>query len=107
MVSGGINRTLRQLNITTGKYTGNNTQNRAVAHSLQRIPKLVLVFREASNGEAVLTTEYPTRLVQCGTNLGSCTVTTMNATSFYVGDAGFSEVGMNINAQTYHWVAFG
>jgi hypothetical protein len=94
--------------ISSGSYTGNNTANRAIAHGLGVIPKLVVSasygyeYSFIIQGLALTISLYPVRTINL--YLG---VSAMDATNFYVGNA--TDYGESVNASggTYYWVAIG
>lgn len=91
--------------LTSGAYTGDSTVNRAIAHSLGAIPKLVFIMRGASSygwyremsGVAAISYKYN------GAN-DALAVTAPDATNFYVGNATSYFYSANDN-NVYNWVA--
>lgn len=92
--------------IYNGSYTGNDTTNRAIPHGLGTTPKMVsLVVGGVSSGVF--------RVIQPGnihfTYSGGDTIysiTSWDATNFYVGNATQYERSGNGSGATYYWVAF-
>jgi alpha-D-ribose 1-methylphosphonate 5-triphosphate synthase subunit PhnI len=93
---------------STGSYTGDGTANRAIPHGLGRIPKLVVVWRQAhgdwlnilqqgDNGY-ILAVAASTQYLH--------TVTAMTSTNFYVGNSVDYDRTANNNGFVYGWVAF-
>jgi len=92
--------------INAGTYVGNATANRAVAHGLGVIPKLVkITTTSAVNGREATIMGNSGILVQ---HFGSASyhahpgVTAADATNFYVGS---DEIGMNSEAANFRFVA--
>ena len=87
----------------TGTYTGDgSTQNRAIAHTLGRVPKLLVVQAQGSVNQGVLT-YGSTYWLYNNTNVSGA-VTTPTSSNFYVGATNHT-YAMNVNATTYTWVA--
>lgn len=90
------------LTIVTGStYVGNDSANRAIPHGLGRIPKAVIIVANSGN--------YNYHVVQSGMihNIGTSflAVTAMDATNFYVGNAGSYPNSGNATGTTYTWSA--
>lgn len=92
--------------ISSGNYTGNDTQNRAIAHGLGKVPKIVFIhtvnyrYWYRINGSLA-------RIEFIGTNFGYMDVTQPDATNFYVGKSGSSEQSANNSSYNHYWVALG
>lgn len=85
--------------IASGSYTGNDTDNRAIAHGLGATPKLVLIGRIGGLDGGLVT---DTRNANHGTNT-NVAVTGWDSTYFYVSN---TTVIFNNSGVTYNWVAF-
>ena len=94
--------------ITSGTYTGNNTVNRAIAHGLGRIPKIVLIYESASYFyfHRITIGLAAVAYVNAAAN-GNIAVTAPDATNFYVGNATNYPTSANDSAGSYYWVAIG
>lgn len=93
--------------VCSATYTGNDSTNRAIPHTLGKSPKLVIIFGIGSNniffqneGEAII-------LIHTGAGADRKTVTAMNQTSFYVGDAASYPNSANAVGTDYRWIAIG
>ena len=86
--------------ITTGTYTGNNTQNRAIPHSLGTTPKVVFIFVLQSSsfifGQLIPDIGYLNIPYQSGA------VTVMDSSNLYVGTVDYHG---NSSSYSYRWVA--
>ena len=89
--------------ITKGTYQGDGTNNKAIAHGLGKIPKIIHLIKIGYQDNLIL--------VNMDSNLGTWVnaidstidgVPAATATDFYV-SAGLS----NITGKTYYWVALG
>lgn len=97
--------------IATGNYDGDNSANRAVAHGLIKTPKFVTIRSSDGmsavilyhGGDSVLTCFDPTPVII------SYTMTAMDATNFYVGNAANYTRSMNNGTGPvhYYWMAVG
>jgi|GEM_PF-3622896 hypothetical protein len=101
---GGV--TTMAVMITTGTYTGDGTNNRAIAHGLGTIPKYVHVLQiSAGDNFCDLTGGAPTIIQsQYGATTKTDVVTSMDATNFFVTRASIG--ACNYSGSTYSWVAF-
>lgn len=91
--------------MTSGLYTGDGTQNRAVPHGLGIVPKLVLVqmWKNTNLYSTYLQIPDIGRFIQIGgSNTG--TVTPMDAVNIYVGDSSYA---VNSSSYNYRWYALG
>lgn len=92
--------------ITTGSYVGDDTVNRAIAHSMGSTPEMVLLFiggamkhtihkdtGEVYFSDHLLSTAYP--------------VTALDTNNFYVGNSSHYGNSGNAAGQTYRWIAIG
>ena len=93
--------------LTSGSYTGNSTVNRAVAHGLERIPKLVRIYEVGEELMWDLLAELGNLVIDGGSYLWWYDVTEADVTNFYVGNAGSYADSANYNGTEYKWVAFG
>jgi hypothetical protein len=91
-------------------YQGDGTPNKAIPHSLGRMPYVVLIQTVASGYyTASIFGAAPTQMYyQSASVFGSGgTVTTMDDTNFYVGQSGRYAQSMNLSGQGYTWTAIG
>ena len=98
------NNSVKMAVITTGVYTGNDTANRAIPHTLGIKPKFVYIMRAI---QAIASVIHKDDLLYGG-NSGSdwaWAVTAMDSINFYVGNASKYDQSMNANATEYYWVA--
>lgn len=86
---------------TIGSYTGNATQNRAIAHGLSRVPKSVKL-KTATVGNFPSIIQPATIAIQGGVERA---VTIWDDTNFYVGNPANYGDSANGNGLVYHWVA--
>lgn len=102
-LSGNVNITYNPV-VGSGTYTGDATQNRAIPHGLGRIPKFVFIAKTPANDH---NSTIHSALAQINDiNNGATTaVTAMDINNFYVGDAGGTASGMNVNLVAYLWSA--
>jgi hypothetical protein len=102
------------VSMSTGSYTGNATQNRAIPHGLESIPRLVLIFHSTGTTIylAFLNSNYAK--IFCLRGLSGTasfhinSVTAMDVINFYIGaGAGMWEISMNYSGYVYYWIALG
>jgi len=110
-----LNNPSAAVKITTGSYTGNDAANRAIPHSLSKVPKLVRIFEaviaggtEGNLGDKTfaLVAGYTRIKATPGGANSSLTMTAMDTTNFYVGHATSYDLSANANTKPYLWVAF-
>ena len=91
---------------TSGIYTGNDTENRAIPHGLGAIPKLVVIY-SASVPAMVMVRTNTTSLTfaQSEANSPIYDITDGNATNFYVGDMASYFISGNGMGVLYKWIA--
>jgi hypothetical protein len=94
-----------QLSITSGVYTGDDTVNRAIPHNLQKTPKLVLILCESVGATWILSSIYVGVVINIGISI--LTVTSLNSTSFYVGNIAHYSNSANLAGSNYKWVTIG
>lgn len=82
---------------TFGTYTGDNTDNRAIAHGLGSTPHLVIIGGVNNTVHAFVT---GTRIT---TFTANALVTVWDATNFYVSS---TTVAMNNSGNSYNWIAW-
>lgn len=90
--------------ITVGTYIGDGTVNRAIPHGLGSTPKLVRIVvtdSGATHYEYLIISAEVIRL----DNTTNWAVTALNATNFYVGNAGSFPQSANAAATHYWWFA--
>ncbi len=93
-------------------YTGNGTANQQIDHGLGKVPCLVIIqlYSDYSgNVQGLIYASDPTTIYyhsdfRC---TKSSSVTTMNTSSFYVGNAGNYDYSMNLSGRAYYWTAIG
>jgi hypothetical protein len=92
--------------IAAGTYVGDASNNKAVAHGLTVVPKLIIIWR-ANNGSYWLqaSTTANITFIANGTAITTYAVTNMTSTNFYVGNTDYT-ITANLNAQTYNFLAF-
>jgi len=99
----------------SGSYTGDNSQNKAIAHGLGTTPKLVLITARVPtlytwqysivNAQAeIQCIRLNDTTVQKGCNRA---VTAPDSTNFYVGDGTNHSDSANDSSYTFDWVAIG
>lgn len=99
----------------SGSYSGNNTANRAVAHGLGTTPKLVIIicigtlsaadaghFIINSGAAAISAIVYASATTTKERHLS---VTAIDDTNFYVGNASGWGDSANASSETYYWFA--
>lgn len=94
--------------IGSGSYTGNSTANRAIAHGLGRTPKMVIVLQHTSLANGMILVNHGAAfLVSHSTSDARTTVTAMDSTNFYVGNAASYDGSANLTGLAYTYVAIG
>ncbi len=93
---------------SSGSYSGNDTDNRAITHSLGKTPKIVFIHRASKGLLTIIAGIAVVFNVNQSGNQYSGAVTALDSTNFYVGDAApdYSSSG-NGTGNTYYWVAIG
>ena len=86
----------------SGSYTGDSTANRAIAHGLSGAPKIVLIMGDTTAGFIITGYGYLFEFSGAGYHNS---VSTPDATSFYVGNATTYAHTFNLTGKTYFWVA--
>lgn len=90
-------------NSATNSYAGNSTVNRAIPHGLGRTPNFVYIVRQGLTGAfTIFGTDIHS---ENGSAANVASVTAMDATNFYVGNAATYEDSANITGKSYDWVA--
>jgi len=88
--------------ITSGTYTGDASDNKAIPHGLGGIPKIVIISQDGQPAIAhIMRDEAGIR----NDNVAFLAVTAPNATNFYVGNNANYAQTMNFNLTAYSWVA--
>lgn len=92
---------------TSGTYSGSSAVNRAVAHGLATVPKVVLIYdTSAGNYLFRINAAYAGITYWNGTPaMGFLAETSADTTNFYVGNATSYANSANLSGQTYYWVA--
>lgn len=87
---------------TNGTYTGNGAANRAVAHGLGKIPRVVFLY---ASGSAALwfISDQLAQIVY--TANAAYAVTAMTASDFYVGNVASMGGSANDAGVVYYWEA--
>ena len=96
--------------ITSGNYTGNNSVNRAITHGLSATPKFVYLIIDNPSTYALSTAMIISGIAKIHTmhsDTARLSVTAMNGTNFYVGNATNFEQSFNANTRNIYWVAIG
>lgn len=107
----GLTLPIAGFKITSGSYVGDNTANRAIAHSLSAVPKYIIIWDSTYQGTwqwwiiPSAADVIATRGTAGSTN--KYTVTAADATNFYVGNAANYFNSGNGSASTWFWVAVG
>jgi hypothetical protein len=93
----------------SGSYAGDSSANKAIAHTLGKVPKLVTIAgNTAGEVSQFFLVNNDTIGVLTKTTVASCVqLTKMTTTNFYVGSAGSYPNSANSNAVTYYWWAYG
>lgn len=89
----------------TGTYTGTDAANAAKAHGLGSKPTLVIIYDDDGLYHATISGNKDTKLTYFGTATGVYTVTAMDATNFYVGNAADYQKSCNSSARSYTFTA--
>jgi len=87
--------------ITFGTYTGDTANDRQIPHSLGRLPKLVLVSKQA---DPLLGMQAIDRMHSVSKDTVDSGLTAMDTVNFSVDDR---NTGFNSSAKVYNWVAIG
>lgn len=93
---------------TSGSYTGDDTVNRAIAHGLSVIPKIVLVTTVGGGNDGSfgrIQVGYANVIYLNDALLSVLSVTAPDSTNFYVGNATQYARSLNAAGLTYYWVA--
>lgn len=89
---------------TTGLYTGDASQNRAIPHGLGSTPSLVCITY--TTYQFRIHAEAPTNIYYIKNDtVGVKSVTAMDSTNFYVGDGADGNASANA-VLGYKWTAF-
>jgi hypothetical protein len=103
--------------ITSGTYTGNNTANRAIAHGLGSVPKIVFIQNQTDTSYLYFFVIFPGFGYILGFKLNSgswisstgssaLAVYQMTSTYFYIGNSSdYPNTANHVN-KLYRWVAF-
>lgn len=105
--SHGLAGTATIVGITTGTYTGDGTQNRAIAHGLGVVPKVVFITKDNGSYHFMgISTGYLHYAGGGGSpSVSSLAQTNSTSTNFYVGASTDTDAGANKSSQNYSWVA--
>lgn len=102
-----IDNSSGKANVTTGEYTGNDTQNRAIPHGLGRTPKIVFVIRNNGTSWFTIYTFLAAIFYLSASTNTYIAVTAIDGTNFYVGNAASYSTSANSLGWFYYWVAIG
>lgn len=91
--------------LTYGSYNGDNTDNHAIAHSLGKVPRLIVVTSNTDNKTFVLMGGIPYIWFTSGAVFRTQTAPT--DTYFYVGKVASYPETANANGLTYYYVCIG
>lgn len=94
----------------SGTYTGDSTNNRAIAHGLGVKPRAIFIQKTGtagSGGSYLWNNIEDTKLTISEATEAIQNVIAKDATNFYLGPNGATEVGANVSNNTYAWVAIG
>lgn len=89
--------------INSGSYTGDNSDNRAIAHGLGAVPKFVIIDRTGEY-RSIIQSNYINFTDELDTQ--HYTVTQWTSTNFYVGDNMDYQKSSNNSSSVYYWIAF-
>lgn len=93
---------------TSGTYTGDSSVNRAIAHGLGRIPKMVFIIGGAAGWYRIITGQALIWYQRASlSESGNIAVTAPDATNFYVGNATNYANSANLATGDYYWIAIG
>jgi hypothetical protein len=93
---------------SSGTYTGDGTDNRAIAHGLGATPKGVMVSCTNNGGFGGMAAPNGVgRNIPYVSGVGATTTTAPDATSFYVSSPADALMPFNKDAFTYYWMAIG
>jgi hypothetical protein len=89
----------------SGSYSGNSTQNRAVAHGIpgNKTPGIVFVFDDVG-GVYILNATWILSVFAGTPVIGPGNQTAMDTSNFYVGTAAVQYYA-NLTGRTYTWIA--
>ena len=99
--------TFEGISINTGTYSGDGADNKAVAHGLSVVPKLVVIMCTNAAGENLNGySAGASGFVQLAGTYDATTAFT--TTNFYIPEAGSVNLNQSAGgAKTYYWVALG
>ena len=102
-----LNNPIAQVSMMAiGMYSGDNTVNRAIAHTLGFIPKAILIM--PNTAAYYFQIWYAAAIAQISpTTSGALGITAKDATNFYVGNATSYPQSANASGTNYYWAAFG
>jgi hypothetical protein len=85
----------------SGTYTGDGSVNKAVPHGLGRVPKMLIITQPG-----VVNVFFCVKDAIVFFGFAEEAVTAMDATNFYVGNAGSLPFSANVNATNYLWSVY-
>ena len=88
--------------LTSGTYNGDASVNKAIAHGLGKVPKIVII---TCNDDSFLILKPD--LIVNPNNSSSFAITAWTTTNFYVGNAAQYSQSANENTKPYYWAAIG
>ena len=90
---------------TVGSFTGNDTANRAIPHGLGVTPKMVTFHNNVDVRGHIIQGSAMIEGKDNAAGGGALAVTAMDATNFYVGNAGNYYFSANTSTRTHYWCA--
>jgi len=91
--------------VATGIYTGDDTVNRAIPHTLGQTPKLILIAWAVGTMIYRIHVGLNSVIYMSPTLSGVLAVTAPNSTNFYVGNATNYNNSANMATRPYRWFA--
>ena len=93
--------------ISNGSYNGNSATNRAVAHGLGVIPKIVLISKDDGSYIYRIFPGLSKMFYLSNSSSGTISVTSPTSTNFYVGKCTDYNYSANESGYSYKWTAIG
>jgi hypothetical protein len=90
---------------TVGSFTGNDTVNRSIPHGLGVTPKMVTFHNNTDVRGHIIQGSAVIEGKDNAAGGGALAVTAMDATNFYVGNAGNYYFSANTSTRTHYWCA--
>jgi hypothetical protein len=92
---------------TSGSYAGNSSVNRAIAHGLGVIPKIVFIWDDTDADRECEIFGAVAKIICFQNTPKFLAVTAPDVTNFFVGNATAYGYSANLTGVTYYWVAIG